>query len=203
MDILLYVAIAVGAYLIGSISPALIISNSIEKKDVRDYGSGNAGTTNMVRTFGWKHGLVTFVLDIAKGALCALLGRVIGGDLGLMIGGITVILGHNFPIYYGFKGGKGIAATVGVLLVAVCIQTLIILVPILLLILLTGIVSIGSLVGVLLEAIAVFIFYPGQPFVQATVVGLAVLAFIGHRGNIVRLLNGTENKLSIKTKKQA
>ena len=83
MDILVYLAVAVGAYLIGSLSSAIIISNGVKKKDIRDYGSGNAGATNMLRTFGWLSGLLTFLFDAAKGTLCAWLGWLIAGEMGL------------------------------------------------------------------------------------------------------------------------
>ena len=100
MDILLYLAVAVGAYLIGSLSSAIIISNGVKKKDIRDYGSGNAGATNMLRTFGWLSGLLTFLFDAAKGVLSAWLGWLVAGDMGMHIAAVCVVIGHNWPIYY-------------------------------------------------------------------------------------------------------
>ena len=201
-EIAVYIAIGIGAYLIGSVSPAVIISSRIEKKDIRNYGSGNAGTTNMVRTFGWKQGLITFALDIAKGALAAFLGGVFGGNIGTVIGSVLVVLGHNYPIYYGFKGGKGIAATMGVFLVILPIQTLVALAIVLPVIALTRYVSVGSILGVLLEAIGVFIFYPEQVHLQIAVCILAAMAIFGHRTNIVRLCKGRENRLSFHSSKK-
>ena len=109
MDILVYLAVAVGAYLIGSLSSAIIISNGVKKKDIRDYGSGNAGATNMLRTFGWLSGLLTFLFDAAKGTLCAWLGWLAAGDMGMHIAAVCVVLGHNWPFWNKFRGGKGVA----------------------------------------------------------------------------------------------
>lgn len=196
MDAWVYVAIGIGAYLWGSLSPALIISDRIGKKDVRKYGSGNAGTTNMMRTFGWKFGLMTFVLDVIKGVAAALIGRWVGGQIGMSVAAVLVIVGHNWPVYYGFKGGKGIASTLGVMFVLMPMQTAILLPVVILIMALTRYVSVGSMLGVILESICVFIFYPGETLLQVTVAVLTVLALFGHRENIKRLCNGTENKLS-------
>ena len=196
MDAWVYVAIGIGAYLWGSLSPALIISDRIGKKDVRKYGSGNAGTTNMMRTFGWKFGLMTFVLDVIKGVAAALIGRWVGGQIGMAVAAVLVIVGHNWPVYYGFKGGKGIASTLGVMFVLMPMQTAILLPVVILIMALTRYVSVGSMLGVILESICVFIFYPGETLLQVTVAVLTVLALFGHRENIKRLCNGTENKLS-------
>ena len=103
MKLLIYAAIALGAYLIGSISPALIISRLVEKTDVRKYGSGNAGATNMVRNFGWLPGLATFALDMLKGATAVLLGKWAGGEMGEAVAAVAAVLGHSYPIYYGFR----------------------------------------------------------------------------------------------------
>lgn len=107
MKLLIYAAIALGAYLIGSISPALIISRLVEKTDVRKYGSGNAGATNMVRNFGWLPGLATFALDMLKGATAVLVGKWAGGEMGEAVAAVAAMLGHSYPIYYGFPWRKG------------------------------------------------------------------------------------------------
>ena len=180
MSILTYIAIAVAAYLIGSISPSLIISKYIMKKDVRQYGSGNAGTTNMVRNFGWKLGVCTFALDIVKGAMACLL-----------------------CWYYGFRGGKGVATSMGAMLGLFPLHSLVIYVICFAIVAVTGIVSIGSLCGFLLYTLMVWLVLPGLvglPLKIAIAI-LTVLTFIGHRGNIKRLLNGTENKLFAKKNK--
>lgn len=202
MEILTYILIGIGAYLIGSISPALIISNSVAKKDVRDYGSGNAGTTNMMRTFGWKMGVLTFLLDVIKGALVAFVSRLVGGDIGMLVGCILVVAGHNWPIYYAFRGGKGVATTLGVMLVLMPVQTAILLAVVLVIMGITRIVSLGSIIGLVLEIIAVFVFYPENVYLQITVVVLSLLALIAHRKNIYRLFKGEEKQLEVKAEEK-
>ncbi len=197
---LIYIACGIGGYLIGSISPALIISNSIAKKDIRKYGSGNAGTTNMMRTFGWKLGVLTFLLDVIKGIVVVVLARHFGGSVGGMIATLCVIAGNNWPIYYGFKGGKGIAATVGVLFVWQPAVTGVLLAVLIGLIIITRIVSISSLIGTVLSAIATFVFYPGEIYHQIAICALCLFSIYGHRENIARLIKGKENKLNFSKK---
>lgn len=193
--------IAIGAYLIGSLSPAVILSVGVMKRDVRDFGSGNAGTTNMLRTFGWKMATLTFILDVAKGAVVMLLARAIGGEVGMLVGGIAVIAGHNWPIYYGFRGGKGIATTLGVMLVAMPVESLVVLAIALIVMAISKMVSLGSLVGLILEVAAAIIFHTQDILLIVTVVALALLAFLGHRANIKRIVDGKENKITIHVNK--
>ena len=202
MKLLIYAAIALGAYLIGSISPALIISRLVEKTDVRKYGSGNAGATNMVRNFGWLPGLATFALDMLKGATAVLLGKWAGGEMGEAVAAVAAVLGHSYPIYYGFRGGKGVSTSMGAMLAIVPLHSLVVYAIAILVVVLTGIVSIGSLLGFTLELLMVLLVFPnlvGLPIKIAMGI-LTMLTFIGHRGNIKRLLNGTENKIIGKKK---
>ena len=202
MPILRFIAIALGAYLIGSVSPALIISRHVEKKDVRQFGSGNAGASNMVRNFGWAAGLATFGLDMRKGAAATLLGKWAGGDLGAAIAAVAVVLGHSFPVYYGFRGGKGVSASMGAMLAVAPLPSLVVYLIAILIVALTGIVSIGSLLGFTLESLMVWVIFPdlvGQPLKWALLV-LTILTFVGHRENIKRLLQGKENKITPKKK---
>lgn len=201
----IYAAIAVGSYIFGSISPSIIISYNVAKKDVRNFGSGNAGSTNMVRTFGWKMGIFTFALDIVKGVLPVLAAKVIspyiGDTLGVasMVASLCVIAGHNWPIFYKFRGGKGVASTFGVLLVLMTWPTLGAFVIAILSIVISGMVSIGSMIGVILCAVASFIFYD-DTILRITICTLAAFSIFLHRANIVRIINGTENKISLKHK---
>lgn len=195
-----FLCIGIGAYLIGSLSPAVILSVGVMKQDVRDFGSGNAGTTNMLRTFGWKIAAITFVLDVAKGAVVMLLALAIGGKVGMLVGGIAVIAGHNWPLYYGFRGGKGIATTLGVMLVAMPVESLVVLAVALLVMAISRMVSLGSLVGLILEIGAAIIFHTDDILLIVTVVALAVLAFLGHRSNIRRIVNGKERKIVLPIK---
>ena len=205
MAYLIYIAVAIFSYLIGSISPSIIISNRFQKRDIRNYGSGNAGSTNMIRTFGWGIGLLTFALDIFKGALVVYIATVVGNlindNFGIcyMIASFSVIAGHSWPIYYKFKGGKGVATTLGILLVLMPLPTLGCLAIAIGTIVISGIVSIGSILGVILCSISTFIFYDNTAL-SITICTLSAFIIFLHRQNIIRLLKGTENKLSFKKK---
>ena len=119
-----YALLAIGAYLIGNISFAILLSKK-KNQDITKMGSGNPGTMNMLRNFGFKTGILTLALDALKGAAPALAGYLLFGDHGLYIAGLAVILGHIYPVFRKFKGGKGVACTLGVFLVANPILTLI------------------------------------------------------------------------------
>lgn len=188
--------IGLAAYLIGNISFSLILSKLVYKKDVRKYGSGNAGTTNMIRAFGFKIGILTFIGDALKGMLAAFMGYKFGGTNGLYIAGIMVIVGHNWPVFLKFKGGKGVATTIGVMLYVLFWPTLVCLIIGIGLAFVTRIVSIGSLIGICLSSLYVLIFY--KPFditlLMFTLVYTAMCLF-KHRANIERLIKGEEKKL--------
>ncbi len=192
MEILKIILAGVVGYLLGSISWAVVVSRLVSRRDVRDYGSGNAGATNMARLFGMGAGIVTFVLDVLKTVASMALGRLIGGDYGFLLAGFACLLGHCFPLYFGFKGGKGVSvgAAIGlmldwkvfVILIAVFFITFLI----------TRRVSAGSI----LCAVA---FVPSQLIAgirdwPSLVLGLCVgaLVFFMHRGNLKRLLRGEE-----------
>ncbi len=110
-----YIGSALIGYLLGSINSAVIISR-IKGKDIRTVGSGNAGATNILRTFGKGAAGLVFLIDILKGVLAVLHGRAIGGDYGSYLGGFLAVIGHNFPLYFGFRGGKGIVTSLAVML---------------------------------------------------------------------------------------
>lgn len=187
---------AVIAYLIGNISFSLIIGKLVFKKDVRNYGSGNAGTTNMIRAFGAKIGVITFIGDALKGMFAAYLGKLLGGMDGCYIAGIMVIIGHNWPVFLRFKGGKGVATTIGVMLYVLPIPTLICFIIGVSIAFFTRIVSLGSLIGVSLSPIAILLVV--RPFdVKLIVFSLiyTAMCLFKHRGNIVRLIKKEERKL--------
>ena len=179
--------------------------------DIRNHGSGNAGTTNALRTLGWKAGIITFVGDCLKCVFAVFLVRQMFAandnvQLLAFYAGLGAVLGHNFPFYLQFKGGKGIAATVGLMLSIYPKIFFVVIVIFLVLFLLTQYVSLSSLV--IMIVFFVQIVYYGQTGVfQLTGMelyefyGLAavfvILAFIRHRANIKRLLNGTENKINV------
>ena len=213
---LAYIIIAIIAYLIGSINFSIIISKKMAGFDVREKGSGNAGTTNMLRSVGKKAAAITLVCDILKGVISIGLAIIIGNisknldkELLLQIAGIAVVLGHTFPIFFGFKGGKGVATSLGVLLMSNWQIGLICLVFALVLMILTKMVSLGSCAAaILFPVLTLFIneHYTvltegknGNVYFVYSVI-LAIIVLYNHRENIKRILNGTENKLSFSKK---
>ena len=203
-----YILIAIIAYAIGSINFSVILSKKMAGFDVREKGSGNAGTTNMLRAVGKKAAAITLVCDILKGVVAILVAMFIGNvveeankPLLVQIAGIAVILGHTFPIFFKFKGGKGVATSLGVLIMSNWQIGLICLVFALILIVLTQMVSVGSIAAAILYPVLT-LFIPENYIVQGNYliysVILAVLVVFNHRENVKRLLNGTENKISFK-----
>lgn len=201
LELIKYIIIAAAAYLIGSISFSYIFTRAFKKKDIRETGSGNAGTTNVLRNYGWKMGLMTLICDLAKGVAAAFLGLVLLGEGGLFIASIFVIVGHNWSCYLKFRGGKGIAATTGVLLVIMPIPTVVIFAVCVLIVYATRIMSIGSIIGLIASAVASFFVQPDNLFMHITVIIIAILGVFSHRENIRRLSQGKENKLSVSKKK--
>ena len=193
----LLILCALQAYLLGCLVFSYIIGQVILKRDIRKYGSGNAGTANMMRNFGKKLGILTFVGDCLKGVAAVLLGRLIGGELGMYISAIFVVVGHNWPVFLRFKGGKGIAATLGVFLVLTPIPAAVIFVVVMIVILLTKIVAIGSLTGIVMIIPVAFVFYPNNVYLHITTIILAAFAIFLHRENIKRLFTKKENKLDL------
>lgn len=199
---------AIIAYLIGSINFSVILSKKMAGFDVRERGSGNAGTTNMLRSVGKKAAAITLVCDILKGVVAILIAILIGkivkgsnGALLVQVAGVAVILGHTFPIFFKFKGGKGVATSLGVLIMSNWQIGLICLVFALILIALTQMVSVGSIAAAILyPVLTLFIpqnyIVPGNYLIYSII--LAILIVFNHRENVKRLLNGTENKISFK-----
>lgn len=204
-----YIIVAIIAYLLGSISFSVIISKKMAGFDVRQKGSGNAGTTNVLRSVGKKAAIITLICDVLKGVVAILVAYLVGlivkdlnNSLLIQIAGIAVIVGHTFPIFFQFKGGKGIATALGVLLMTNWNIGLICLVFALVLMILTRIVSLGSLAAAVLFPVLVM-FMPSQAYLVSGnyviySIIIAVLVIFNHRANVKRLLNGTENKLDFK-----
>ena len=200
--------VAIIAYLIGSINFSVILSKKMAGFDVREKGSGNAGTTNMLRSVGKKAAAITLVCDILKGVIAILIAMLMNkifpnsnGALLVQIAGVAVILGHTFPIFFKFKGGKGVATSLGVLIMSNWQIGLICLVFALILIILTQMVSVGSIAAAILyPVLTIFIpqnyILPGNYIIYSIV--LAVIIVFNHRENVKRLLSGTENRISFK-----
>ncbi|WP_219838810.1 glycerol-3-phosphate 1-O-acyltransferase PlsY [Paenibacillus sp. R14(2021)] len=184
------------SYLLGSVSFSILIAKWVKGIDIRNFGSGNAGATNTLRVLGKGPGITVFLLDIAKGVAAVFIGLYMaGGDWGPVLCGLAAIAGHNWPIWFGFKGGKGIATTVGVMATLAIIPTLIAGLVAILSIIITRFVSLGSLIFALLVPIFIWNFGDKpQSYVWAGMV-ICLLAFVRHRTNIVKLLQGKENKL--------
>ena len=141
-----YLIAAVIGYLLGNISSGVLIGKAFGVKDIRKVGSGNAGTTNVLRNLGWLPSVLTLICDCLKGFVACLVGRRLGGDLGMMIGGLASILGHDFPVFFGFKGGKGIATSLGVILSMNPLLALALLIVQIIAVALTRYMSVASLI---------------------------------------------------------
>ena len=205
-----YITMAIIAYLIGSINFSVIFSKTFAGFDVREKGSGNAGTTNMLRSVGKKAAALTLICDILKGVISISLAILIGNimkvsdkSLLVQIAGICVVVGHTFPIFFGFKGGKGVATSLGVLLMSNWQIGLICLVFALVLMILTRMVSLGAVATAILFPVLTlfiaenYIVSEGSGYFIYSVI-LAIIVAFNHRENIKRILNGTENKVSFK-----
>ncbi len=196
-----YVIVAVIAYLLGSFSTGLTVAHFKHGPNLREVGSKNTGATNVMRTMGVKNGLVTFIGDSMKAALaCGIGWWITGNRYGAMLAGILVILGHNWPVFFQFKGGKGVASSCGVMLVCFPIPALICFVLTILLIYLTKYVSLGSMFMLTLFAIIIAVTNWGNWLTILWAVVLLALCLFRHHANIGRLLHGKENKISFHKK---
>ena len=222
-----YVICSIFAYLIGSVNSGVLISKKMAGFDVREKGSHNAGSTNVLRTVGKKAALLTLICDILKGVVAVLIAFAIGNignfsshQLSILcqLAAFFVVLGHTFPIFFGFKGGKGVATSLGVLLVLNWQIGIICLVFALVIMAISRYVSLGSIsAAVLFPVLVAFIetnyltgykyfggYIKGSDRISWIIFGicLALLVIFNHRSNIIRLRDGKENKLSLK-KRQA
>jgi glycerol-3-phosphate acyltransferase PlsY len=199
-----YVLVGLVGYLLGSINFAIIICKRMAGFDIREKGSKNAGTTNVLRTVGKQAAAMTLICDILKGVvavLLAMLAAYIWDDADAealkYLAGLMSIIGHTFPVYYGFRGGKGVATSLGVLLIVNPQIGLICLVFALVIIIATRWVSLGSILAATLFPILT-IFMSDSFFAKLISVIMAVLVIFNHRTNLRRLKDGTESKISFK-----
>jgi len=211
MHVLKIIAVVVCCYLLGNVNSALIISR-IKNRDIRSEGSGNPGAMNMIRNFGAKIGILTLVLDAIKGALGCFIGWFILGDfmsfsgdkLGMYIGGLSVIVGHIFPVFLGFKGGKGIASSIGICFVFNPLVAAITTVTGLIFILITKMGAVTSFV-----IIAYPLAYAGYNASKSgnlayalIILAIFCLTLFCHRKNLYKLFTGTENKTNLIKKRK-
>ena len=206
-----YILIGIIAYLIGSISFSVIISKKMAGFDVREKGSKNAGSTNVLRTVGKKAAIITLICDILKGVVAVLIAYIVGKfvkdiDRAILvqIAALCVVIGHTFPIFFKFKGGKGVATSLGIILLLNWQIGLICLVFALVIMAFSRMVSMGSVgAAILFPVLTLFINTnfiveaSGMKYFIFSVI-LAVMVIFNHRANIKRIANGTENKLSFK-----
>ena len=191
MTYLYWILVPVIGYLLGSLSFSIIISCLFLGRDIRRHGSGNAGATNMTRVFGWVAGVATLTFDVLKAVAAMLIGRRLLGDAGVCLGGMAVMVGHCFPLFHHFKGGKGIAtgAAIGFMIdwrVGTSIVAAFLIGA-----LISRKVSVGSIAAAITVVPTTWIFAP-RPSMIALSVFAYVLAITRHSENIRRLRAGTE-----------
>jgi len=205
----MYALSALIGYLIGCISFGYITGKIFKGKDIREVGSGNAGTANVIRNYGWVPGLITFAGDVLKGTVAALIGKTLCGWtgvetawIGACVAGLAAVTGHIWPVFLKFRGGKGVATTFGVFLVIMLWYSLIIFAACVVIIAITRTMSIGSLVGTaVMAAVSIlfrfFISWIPIPTVAipVTSVALLILVLYSHRANLKRLAEGKESQL--------
>lgn len=211
MEIIIVLCVVLSSYLIGSVSSAVIISKLMSGKDIREEGSGNAGATNMLRVHGKGAGALTLVCDILKGVIAILLSMLFNmwlksaapdsifiGNLAY-IAGFFAVLGHDFPVFFKFRGGKGVATSLGVVLMLNWKIGLIVLALALIIMIVSRYVSLGSITAALSYPILVIGFMVGSEkwnvFYILSAVLMALVLILKHHANISRLLKGEENKL--------
>ncbi len=191
------VLLVLGSYLIGNISPSILLAKR-KNLDIRTKGSGNAGTTNALRVLGKKAAVITLIVDILKGTSAVLVAGYIGGEFIAELCVVAVFMGHVWPIFFGFKGGKGVATAFGALMGLNPVLGLSALGIVVLGVILSRRMSVGSILGALTFPVLAYFLQPTF-VIQGCI--LAVILIFKHRGNVVRLIKGEEPKLFDKDKK--
>lgn len=207
------------SYLLGSLNFSIIFSKGVVKKDIRESGSGNAGATNMLRTYGKKFALLTMLGDIIKVAIAIIIAFLIFGSpvkylfasptdptelqqimFYKQFAGFFCVIGHIFPVFFKFKGGKGVAACTGMVIMVDWRIALILFVIFVIIVAISKWISLGSITIAILYPVLLYVFYKN---IIVTLIALifAVMVVVAHRQNIKRILNKTENKISFKKKK--
>jgi len=201
MRTLYLILTAIIAYALGSINGAIIAGRYVFRKDVRSYGSGNAGLTNYYRNFGTPGIILLVLIDVLKAVAAVLIGGALLNksgvrEIGMLFAGFCLILGHMFPAYYQFRGGKGVLSGVAVAFLVDWRVGLCCFLTFLILLMFTRYVSLGSIVGAVLFPVYIWIFGHDR---LSIILGLlcALLIVIKHAENIVRLIGGTERKLNL------
>ena len=214
-----YLIIAVISYFLGSFNFSIILSKTLEKRDIRESGSGNAGATNMLRTYGKHLAMLTMLGDILKVALAIWIAfMILDAPMNMIFkivddvetaetiilhkefAGFFCVLGHIFPLYFKFKGGKGVATCAGMVILVDWRIALILFVIFVITIAVSKMISLGSVIIAILYPVLIAVFYKDLVLILIAVL-FASIVIIAHRQNIKRIFNGTENKLSSKKNK--
>ncbi|MFZ0452223.1 MAG: glycerol-3-phosphate 1-O-acyltransferase PlsY [Ignavibacteriaceae bacterium] len=219
----LLTAIIVLSYLVGSIPTSIIVSKLAKGIDIREHGSGNAGGTNVMRVLGWKHGVLVILLDALKGVLAVVvIARLHYGSIPFqnatpfddftlvqIIAGISAVIGHIWTVFAGFKGGKGIATALGMLLMIATIDMLVAIGVFIIVVSISRYVSLGSILGAIAVPVTLIIRenifnvdIPSYNTLLPFIIALVMLVIFTHRKNVIRLINGNENKVSFSTRKK-
>jgi acyl phosphate:glycerol-3-phosphate acyltransferase len=220
----LLAAIIILSYLVGSVPTGIIITKAVKGVDIRNYGSGNAGGTNVMRVLGWKHGLLVILLDALKGVIAVvIIARLHYGNIPFenatpfddftlvqIIAGISAVVGHIWTVFASFKGGKGIATALGMLLILVTIDMLIAIGVFILVVTVSRYVSLGSLLGAISVPLTLVIRenlfnvnINGYGTILPFVILVSLLVIYTHRKNVTRIFSGRENKVSFRKKSAA
>ncbi len=216
--------IVILSYLVGSVPTGIIVSKFAKGIDIRNHGSGNAGGTNVMRILGWKHGSLVILLDTLKGALAVVVvARLYFGPLPFanvspfddftlvqIIAGISAVIGHVWTVFAGFRGGKGIATGLGMLLMLITVEMLIAVGVFILVVTISKYVSLGSLIATISIPVSLIlrenVFHEhinGYNTILPFVIFLTIFIIYTHRKNVVKIFNGTESKLSFKKKQNS
>jgi glycerol-3-phosphate acyltransferase PlsY len=221
-EMFLLATIVVLAYLVGSIPNSIIISKAVKGIDIREHGSGNAGGTNVMRVLGWKYGVLVILLDALKGVVAVIfVARLHNGAMPFqnltpfddftlvqIIAGLAAVIGHIWTIFAGFRGGKGIATALGMLLMIVTVDMLVAIGVFILVVAISRYVSLGSILGAIAVPLTLIfrenvlhVDIPSYNTILPFLIAVSLLVIYTHRKNVVRIFNGSESKLSFKKKK--
>ncbi len=183
-------------YLLGSLSGGIITAKLAKGPDLHTVGSKSTGASNVQRTMGWKYGIITFLFDAIKGLLtCFIAEMITGSHMAVLLAGLCCVIGHNWPVFFSFRGGKGVATTGGVMLYCFPVPALICIAMTIAVIALFRYISVGSMLLVTAYFIFSFFFSGGNVCVIIWAAILMVMCIARHHANIDRLIHGTENKL--------
>ncbi|MEI7811563.1 MAG: glycerol-3-phosphate 1-O-acyltransferase PlsY [Ignavibacteria bacterium] len=210
------------SYLVGSVPTSIIVSRLVRGIDIRNYGSGNAGGTNVYRILGWKYGILVILLDALKGAVAVVfIARLYQGSVPFenatpfddftliqILAGLTAVIGHVWTVFAGFKGGKGIATALGMLFTIITVDMIVAIVVFAIVVMITKYISLGSILGAISVPLVLIIreniFHvdiPGYGIVLPFTIGISFLIIYTHRANVRRLLAGNENRINLFGKK--